>query len=108
MKWWGEEMLLFWIKLIRYKFFDSHFDSFARKDFARAGNEATASITLTAPDAEGGFLGMPFTMIEPLRALGMVVKMNKGKIELEKDFQVCREGDELTPEQAKTLVRCTL
>jgi hypothetical protein len=27
---------------------------------------------------------------------------------LEKDFQVCREGDELTPEQAKTLVRCTL
>jgi hypothetical protein len=44
--------------------------------------------------------------MEPhLRKLGMPTRLNKGVIELDRHFTVCKEGATLTPEQAKILVR---
>lgn len=43
--------------------------------------------------------------MEPhLRKLGMPTRLNKGVIELDRNYVVCREGVVLTPEQAKILV----
>lgn len=44
--------------------------------------------------------------MEPqLRQLGMHTSLKKGIVTLDIDFQLCKKGDKLTPEQARLLVR---
>jgi mRNA turnover protein 4 len=43
--------------------------------------------------------------MEPqLRQLGLHTSLNKGVIVLDKEYQICKKGDKLTPEQARLLV----
>ena len=44
--------------------------------------------------------------LEPhLRSLGLPTGLEKGKVVLLTDYQVCTVGDTLTPEQARIIVR---
>jgi len=77
----------------------SYFKSLRCAEFARSGNVATQAIELTA-----GPLKQFSHAIEPqLRQLGLPTSLEKGVVTLLKDFTVCKEGDALTPEQARLL-----
>jgi len=76
-----------------------YFESFDVADFARQGSEATHDVTL-----EAGHLTQFATSIEPhLRSLGLPTKVDNGRVMLEFDVAVCKEGDSLTSEQARIL-----
>ena len=77
------------------EFFDSH----SEPDFARTG--AIAEQTVTLP--EGPLPQFGHAMEPQLRALGMPTALKKGVIHLIKDYEVCKEGDKLSSEQARIL-----
>lgn len=66
--------------------------------FARSGFVATEDFSL--PE---GVINMPFSMETQLRKYGLSTSLKEGKILLAADTQVCRIGDQLTPEQCKLL-----
>lgn len=75
------------------------FETYSEVDFARAGFSATETVELPpGPMPEFSHA------IEPhLRSLGMPTKLEKGIVTLYKEYLVCKEGQILTPEQAKIL-----
>eukprot|EP01029_Cantina_marsupialis_P027831 TRINITY_DN774065_c0_g1_i1.p1 TRINITY_DN774065_c0_g1~~TRINITY_DN774065_c0_g1_i1.p1 ORF type:complete len:216 (+),score=58.38 TRINITY_DN774065_c0_g1_i1:42-689(+) len=75
-----------------------YFENFKVPDFPRTGFEVSEAITVPAGD-----LDMIHTMVEPLRKLGLPVKLDNGVVKVERDHVVCREGDVLKPEQAQLL-----
>lgn len=75
------------------------FDSYAVEDFARSGFTATQTVHLK----EGPLKQFSHAMEPYLRQLGMPTKLERGIVTLLKDFEVCKEGSILTPEQAKIL-----
>ncbi|KRZ05878.1 mRNA turnover protein 4 -like protein, partial [Trichinella zimbabwensis] len=68
-------------------------------EFARSGNKATETITISAGPLEQ----FQFTIEPLLRKLGLPVKLEKGVVIMEQDFVVCKKDCILTPEQAKIL-----
>ncbi|XP_052425727.1 mRNA turnover protein 4 homolog [Carassius gibelio] len=76
-----------------------YFSSFKEVDYARAGNVASMAVTLD----EGPLEQFPHSMEPQLRQLGLPTALKKGVVTLIKDFEVCKEGDTLTPEQARIL-----
>ncbi|XP_065096861.1 mRNA turnover protein 4 homolog [Paramisgurnus dabryanus] len=76
-----------------------YFSHFKEMDYARAGNVATMAVTLD----EGPLDQFPHSMEPQLRQLGLPTALKKGVVTLIKDFEVCKEGDTLTPEQARIL-----
>lgn len=46
---------------------------------------------------------LPHSMETTVRALGMPTKLNKGKVWLDQDYVVCREGEKLDQKQAALL-----
>lgn len=76
----------------------SFFKAFKTLDYARYGSKATESFEVKA-----GLLDLPFTMAEQLRALGMPVELDHGKVRLTRDFIVCEKGDLLSSEQSHLL-----
>ncbi|CAH1119890.1 unnamed protein product [Phaedon cochleariae] len=75
------------------------FNSYSVEEYARSGFKATQSITLNE-----GPLKQFSHAIEPyLRQLGMPTKLERGVVTLLKDYEVCKEGSIITPEQAKIL-----
>lgn len=89
----------------------SYFSSFAPLDFARAGT--TASRTFTLPSgtlySRGGEIAVEEDVplahsVEPgLRKLGLPTRLVKGKVELDGEFVVCREGEVLGSGQTTLL-----
>ncbi|KAM4703746.1 mRNA turnover protein 4 homolog [Rhinophrynus dorsalis] len=75
------------------------FDQFKETDFARAGNKATYAVVLDAGPLEQ----FPHSMEPQLRQLGLPTALKKGVITMLSDYEVCKEGDVLTPEQARIL-----
>ncbi|MBN3323311.1 MRT4 protein, partial [Atractosteus spatula] len=76
-----------------------YFSHFKEIDFARAGNKATMAVTLD----EGPLDQFSHSMEPQLRQLGLPTALKKGVVTLLKDYDVCKEGDTLTPEQATIL-----
>jgi len=75
------------------------FEKYLEHDFARSGNIATSTVDL----AEGP-LKMFSHAIEPhLRKLGLPVKLEKGVVTMLRNHTVCKEGEVITPEQARIL-----
>lgn len=68
-------------------------------EFARAGTEATETITLD----EGPLSGFPHNMEPFLRKLGLPTMLNNGVIHLRTSHTVCHEGQKLDGDQAKLL-----
>ena len=88
-----------------------HFSSFCPLDFARAGTVASRSFTLPAGTlySRGGEIpqseDVPIAhSVEPaLRKLDVPTRLVKGKVELEQDFEVCKEGEVLGSGQTTLL-----
>lgn len=76
-----------------------YFNDFKETDFARAGNQAQMDVTLD----EGPLEQFTHSMEPQLRQLGLPTALKKGVVTLLKDYEVCKEGDVLTPEQARIL-----
>lgn len=76
-----------------------YFSHFKETDFARAGNKAPMAVKLD----EGPLEQFPHSMEPQLRQLGLPTALKKGVVTLLKDHDVCKEGDTLTPEQARIL-----
>uniref|UniRef100_A0A4W4FTS0 Ribosome assembly factor mrt4 n=1 Tax=Electrophorus electricus TaxID=8005 RepID=A0A4W4FTS0_ELEEL len=68
-------------------------------DYARAGNVAEMAVTLD----EGPLEQFTHSMEPQLRQLGLPTALKKGVVTLLQDYEVCKEGDVLTPEQARIL-----
>nr|KAF6379443.1 MRT4-like protein, ribosome maturation factor [Myotis myotis] len=75
------------------------FTKFAEMDYARAGNKATFTVSLDPGPLEQ----FPHSMEPQLRQLGLPTALKKGVVTLLSDYEVCKEGDVLTPEQARVL-----
>ena len=88
-----------------------HFASFCPSDFARAGTTATRSFILPPGTlySRGGEIpageDVPIEhSVEPgLRRLGVPTRLVKGRVELEQEFEVCKEGDILGSGQTTLL-----
>ncbi|XP_064445918.1 mRNA turnover protein 4 homolog isoform X3 [Mirounga angustirostris] len=75
------------------------FTKYTEMDFARAGNKATFTVTLDPGPLEQ----FPHSMEPQLRQLGLPTALKRGVVTLLSDHEVCKEGDVLTPEQARVL-----
>lgn len=75
------------------------FTKYTEMDFARAGNKATFTVSLDP----GPLKQFPHSMEPQLRQLGLPTALKKGVVTLLSDYEVCKEGDMLTPEQARVL-----
>ncbi|OBS75728.1 hypothetical protein A6R68_17820, partial [Neotoma lepida] len=68
-------------------------------DFAWAGNKATLSVSLDP----GPLKQFPHSVEPQLRQLGLPIALKKDVVTLLSDYEVCKEVDVLTPEQARVL-----
>ncbi|KAM4872875.1 mRNA turnover protein 4 homolog [Thomomys bottae] len=75
------------------------FTKYTQMDFARAGNKAAFTLSLDPGPLEQ----FPHSMEPQLRQLGLPTALKKGVVTLLSDYEVCKEGDVLTPEQARVL-----
>ncbi|KAM4876536.1 mRNA turnover protein 4 homolog [Thomomys bottae] len=75
------------------------FKEYTQMDLARAGNKAAFTVSL----APGPLEQFPHSMDPQLRQLGLPTALKKGVVTLLSDYEVCKEGDVLTPEQARVL-----
>ncbi|XP_063906779.1 mRNA turnover protein 4 homolog [Zophobas morio] len=75
------------------------FSSYSCEDFARSGCTVGKTIQLS----EGPLKKFPHSMEPYLRQLGLPTKLEKGVVTLIKDYEVCKKGTVLSPEQAKIL-----
>ncbi|XP_054157791.1 mRNA turnover protein 4 homolog [Oppia nitens] len=75
------------------------FDEYGDSDYARTGSVATETVTLDAGPLEE----FAHSMEPHLRSLGMPTTLQKSVVHLLQDFEVCREGVELTSQQARIL-----
>ena len=88
-----------------------YFDAFSRNSFARSGTTASRSFTIPSGTVYslGGEIAasedVPLAhSLEPmLRKLGVPSRLVKGKIELENEYMVCREGETLGSAQTTLL-----
>ncbi|XP_003973399.1 mRNA turnover protein 4 homolog [Takifugu rubripes] len=76
-----------------------YFSNFKEMDYARSGNQAQMDVTLD----EGPLEQFPHSMEPQLRQLGLPAALKKGVVTLLKDYEVCKQGDVLTPEQTRIL-----
>lgn len=88
-----------------------YFDDFSESDFARAGSKAPYSFTVPAGPvySRGGEVPVhddilvPASMETQLRGWGMQTRLDKGKVVLDGDHTVCKEGDVLNSHQTALL-----
>ncbi|UMM17111.1 hypothetical protein L5515_013824 [Caenorhabditis briggsae] len=78
---------------------ETEFAKISEEDYARVGDLATETVVLP----EGPIAQFAFSMEPQLRKLGLPTKLDKGIITLYQEFEVCKEGQPLTVEQAKIL-----
>lgn len=76
-------------------------ESFTHVDYAKSGMTATETVKLD----EGPLTQFPHSLEPRLRSLGLPTLLKKSVVTLMKDYRVCKEGEVLTPEQCKILVR---
>jgi len=82
---------------------EEYFAKLAVEDFARAGAIAPRSVSLTKEQVETH----PVSMVEQFRKLGLPVEVKNGRVSFiggREEWEVCKEGKELSVEQCKILV----
>ncbi|XP_041975148.1 mRNA turnover protein 4 homolog [Aricia agestis] len=75
------------------------FKDFTEEEYARAGFVATKDVILP----QGPLKDFSHTIEPHLRRLGLPTSLERGVIHLIKEYQVCKKGVPLTPEQASIL-----
>ena len=82
---------------------EEYFAKLAVEDFARAGAIAPRTVSLTKEQVETH----PVSMVELFRKLGLPVEVKNGRVAFiggREEWEVCKEGKELSVEQCKILV----
>jgi len=89
----------------------SYFSDYTQTDFARAGVTATRSVTI--PEGivytTGGEVpadedvALPHSLEPTLRKWGMPTRLVRGKVTLDGDWELCKEGQELNSHQTALL-----
>lgn len=82
---------------------EKYFSQFSVEDYARSGATAPRTVTLTKEQIETH----PVSMMEQFRKLGLPVEVKNGRVVFvggQKEYEVCKEGRELSVEQCKILV----
>ncbi|XP_048508120.1 mRNA turnover protein 4 homolog isoform X2 [Athalia rosae] len=74
-------------------------EQYGEEDYARSGFIATESISIP----EGPMPEFAHSIEPHLRQLGLPTSLQKGVVTLLKDHDVCKQGQTLTPEQARIL-----
>ncbi|XP_015438500.1 PREDICTED: mRNA turnover protein 4 homolog [Dufourea novaeangliae] len=74
-------------------------EEYEEADYARSGFISNETITLP----EGPMPEFPHSIEPHLRQLGMPTALQKGVVVLIKEYNVCKKGQALTPEQARIL-----
>ncbi|KAF2074865.1 hypothetical protein CYY_003820 [Polysphondylium violaceum] len=74
------------------------FKNYTENDYPRAG--FVPSETITLPE---GPINMTHSMETYLRNLGLPTVLKNGVITLERDYNLCEEGEAITPEQSRLL-----
>lgn len=72
-------------------------ENYSALEYARSGCLATETVILP----EGPLEDFSHAIEPHLRALGLPTKLNKGIVQLYKEYTVCEEGKMLSPEQAR-------
>ncbi|KAK3077944.1 hypothetical protein LTS18_008851 [Coniosporium uncinatum] len=88
-----------------------YFGNYTETDFARAGTSATQDFVVPAGVvySRGGELApdedepVPHSVETTLRKWGMPTRLDKGKVMLDEEYVVCREGKELNSHQTALL-----
>lgn len=88
-----------------------YFSSYAQTDFARAGVEATRTFTVPAGvvHSRGGEIAaeedvpLPHSQEVTVRKWGMPTRLHQGKVILDADYTVCKEGETLNSHQTALL-----
>lgn len=88
-----------------------YFSSYAPLDYARAGTVASRTFTVPAGTvhSRGGEISaeedvpLAHSLEVAVRKLGMPTKLVKGKVEVENEYTVCREGEVLNSSQTALL-----
>ncbi|CAH4031013.1 unnamed protein product [Pieris brassicae] len=75
------------------------FEDFEDLEYARSGFIATRDVILP----QGPLKDFSHTIEPHLRRLGLPTSLEKGVVNLLKEYQVCKKGSPLTPEQASIL-----
>lgn len=75
------------------------FKEYTVKDYARSGFKVDETISLP----QGPLKDFSHAIEPYLRQLGMPTSLERGVVTLLKDYEVCKKGSILTPEQAKIL-----
>ena len=86
---------------------EEYFARLAVEDFARAGAAAPRGVTLTPEQ----IATHPASMVDQFRKLGLPVEVKDGRVAFtggRSGWEVCREGQELSPEQCKILTHMGL
>ena len=89
----------------------SYFSAYSQTDYARAGIPATQTFTIPAGVvySRGGELAqeddvpLPHSLEVTVRKWGMQTKLSKGKVVLDSDHTVCKEGEILNSHQTALL-----
>eukprot|EP00299_Pterocystis_sp_00344_P007348 c2345_g1_i1.p1 GENE.c2345_g1_i1~~c2345_g1_i1.p1 ORF type:complete len:249 (-),score=59.21 c2345_g1_i1:63-809(-) len=77
-----------------------YFDNFQAVDYARAGHNAEISVSLPV----GPLSQCSEPSMEPyLRKLGLPTELKNGVVSLRESYDICKEGEPLTVDQAKLL-----
>ncbi|XP_012284605.1 mRNA turnover protein 4 homolog [Orussus abietinus] len=74
-------------------------EDYREDDYARSGFVVDETIVLP----EGPLPDFPHSIEPHLRQLGMPTALKKGVVTLLREYEVCKEGQTLTPEQARIL-----
>eukprot|EP01087_Luapelamoeba_hula_P010703 TRINITY_DN283_c0_g1_i1.p1 TRINITY_DN283_c0_g1~~TRINITY_DN283_c0_g1_i1.p1 ORF type:complete len:259 (-),score=53.79 TRINITY_DN283_c0_g1_i1:22-798(-) len=77
----------------------SFFNTYKQDDHARSGFAATQTVTVP----EGPLVDWAHSLEPLLKKLGMPTRLVKGVIHVDREWTVCKEGQPVTPEQAKIL-----
>ncbi|KAF2746160.1 mRNA turnover protein 4 [Sporormia fimetaria CBS 119925] len=88
-----------------------YFSAYSETDFARAGIEATQTITVPAGvvHSRGGQIPadddvlLPHSVEVTVRKWGMPTRLEKGKVVLDADYTICKEGETLNSHQTALL-----
>jgi len=79
----------------------SFFSTFSSPDYPRAGFKATKTVQLNEGPLDKELY--PASIETRLRQLGLPTRLQQGVIHLQGKYTICKEGELLSPEQAKLL-----
>jgi len=77
------------------------FNNYSEPEYPRSGTKAAYTVTLDEGPLPDTFI---HSMEPSLRQLGLPTSLQRGVIQLLKDYTICKEGTILTPEQSRLLV----